>query len=175
MSQNVPYFARNRLPKQSKQRTPKKKRRYQKSLNQKKEVKILKFPITKNEHNRELKHESAKPIKYEGQTFHHLIPKSRAGKREPANGLYLWEKRHRWWHTLFGVMTPLEIIEYLKTSHRVSPEDATPVHKTKTWVKLFGERSPLQVIKIITRILRMKKKGLIRKKHAIKFLRRKAA
>jgi len=44
---------------------------------------------------------------------HHIFPKSKEGTSEPKNIAFIKLKDHENYHTLFGNMTPTEIIEWL--------------------------------------------------------------
>lgn len=47
-------------------------------------------------------------------TKHHILPQSRGGGNEPENIKILPKRFHGLWHDLFGNLTPLESIQFIK-------------------------------------------------------------
>lgn len=61
------------------------------------------------------------------KTRSHIVPKSRGGKDDKRNCVYIRDDLHRKYHELFGTMTPDEVINYL-VSHFWNKQDY--------WVKM---------------------------------------
>ena len=57
-------------------------------------------------------------LKRKGKTNrHHILAKSRKGKRTPKNMILLDENRHASYHLLFGTKTFLEVAQLLIRTH----------------------------------------------------------
>jgi 5-methylcytosine-specific restriction endonuclease McrA len=69
---------------------------------------------------RQLEFEFMKEVKVKythrnGDSIHHIIPRSRGGNNSRNNTVCLPSKPHNMYHQLFGNRTPYEIGEYLRT------------------------------------------------------------
>lgn len=56
---------------------------------------------------------------YPGRNRHHLVPRSRGGKKKLSNLLLMSIDRHDYWHKIFGNKTLDEVIALLQRIRRM--------------------------------------------------------
>jgi len=84
---------------------------------------------------------------------HHIRPTSRGGLKRPDNEIYLDNKAHKAWHTLFGNLLSEEIITLINSKSENGEIDEAFLEtkrRQKAWKVVFGNTMNTQnVIAII--------------------------
>lgn len=117
--------------------------------------------------------------KWDGLTEHHLLPRKRKG-REKANTVRWARKFHSKWHAVFGHLTPVESIKFIRRitedGHGWTPKNIKqlrggimrkdgagivgagnggprwPEDFTQSWEYLFGDMTPDEAIFFLGRV-----------------------
>jgi hypothetical protein len=100
----------------------------------------------------------------ENLTIHHIIPKSRGGRRIADNAVIVQKKKHRLYHKLFANLLPEEVVQhlnqfywgegyYIKIEQKINSHPKhLPVSigkKEEAYFKMFGTMEPTAILEYL--------------------------